>query len=146
MFEKVSRSLKYDSNIFFRPQTHIYIYIWTPQPITLPRSRCACGVKSKHVSPLKYPYLDFLSGCGRRRTFSMGNYFPRDIIFQARFCSMKFICNRCVWTWSTVMIFTSKINIKCFCFLLININGKCWFPITWYKNADSTTLSKPACF
>ena len=29
MFEKVSRSLKYDSNIFFRPQTYIYIlYIY----------------------------------------------------------------------------------------------------------------------
>ena len=43
MFEKVSRSLKYDSNIFF-VHKHIYIYIWTPQPITLPRSRCVCGV------------------------------------------------------------------------------------------------------
>ena len=38
MFEKVSRSLKYDSNIFF-VHKHIYIYIWTPQLITLPRSR-----------------------------------------------------------------------------------------------------------
>ena len=28
MFEKVSRSLKYDSNYFFRPQTYIYIYIY----------------------------------------------------------------------------------------------------------------------
>ena len=27
---------------FFCPQT----YIWTPAPITLPRSRCACGVIS----------------------------------------------------------------------------------------------------
>ena len=27
MFEKVTRSLKYDSN-FFRPQTYIYIYIY----------------------------------------------------------------------------------------------------------------------
>ena len=26
MFEKVSRSLKYDFNFFFRPQTYIYIY------------------------------------------------------------------------------------------------------------------------
>ena len=45
-FEKVSRSLKYDSNFFF-DHRHIYIYIyiiWTPRPITLPRSRCACGV------------------------------------------------------------------------------------------------------
>ena len=40
MFEKVSRSLKYDSNIFF---DHRHIYIWTPRSITLPRSRCACG-------------------------------------------------------------------------------------------------------
>ena len=43
MFEKVSRSLKYDSNIFFIHK-HIYIYIWIPQPINLPHSRCACGV------------------------------------------------------------------------------------------------------
>ena len=35
---------------FFHPQTHIYIYIWTPQPITLPRSRCACGV-TKEIKP-----------------------------------------------------------------------------------------------
>ena len=34
MFEKVSRSLKYYSNIFFRPQT----YIWTRGSITLPRA------------------------------------------------------------------------------------------------------------
>ena len=42
MFEKVNRSLKYDS-IFFS-STNIYIYIWTSRPITLPRSRCACRV------------------------------------------------------------------------------------------------------
>ena len=51
MFEKVSRSLKYDSNIFF---VHKHIYIWTPQPITLPRSRCTCGVinsQGPHFSP-----------------------------------------------------------------------------------------------
>ena len=29
--------------IFFRPQTYKH-NIWTPQPITLPRSRCVCGV------------------------------------------------------------------------------------------------------
>ena len=46
MFEKVSRSLKYDSNIF--STTDIYIYIWTPRSITLPRSRCACGVIRKY--------------------------------------------------------------------------------------------------
>ena len=46
MFEKVSRSLKYDSNIFF---VHKHIYIWTPQPITLPRSRCACRVTRRSV-------------------------------------------------------------------------------------------------
>ena len=40
-FEKVSRSLKYDSNFF---SDHRHIYIWTPRSITLPRSRCACGV------------------------------------------------------------------------------------------------------
>ena len=39
MFKKVSRSVKYDSNIFF-----IHKHIWTPQPITLTRSRCMCGV------------------------------------------------------------------------------------------------------
>ena len=43
MFKKVSQSLKYDSNIFLT--TNIYIYTRTPRPITLPRSRCACGVK-----------------------------------------------------------------------------------------------------
>ena len=42
MFEKVSRSLNYDSNFFL---VHKNI-IWTPAPITLPHSRCACGVKS----------------------------------------------------------------------------------------------------
>ena len=26
------------------PCNKSYIYIWTPRPITLPRSRCACGV------------------------------------------------------------------------------------------------------
>ena len=39
MFEKVSRSLKYDSIIFLvhkHNHTHIYIYVWTPTPITLP--------------------------------------------------------------------------------------------------------------
>ena len=44
----MSRSLKYDSNFFFDHRhiyIYIYIYIWTPRPITLPRSRCACGVK-----------------------------------------------------------------------------------------------------
>ena len=47
MFEKVSRSLKYDSNIFF--VHNIYnIYIRTPDPITLPRLRCACGVNIDH--------------------------------------------------------------------------------------------------
>ena len=47
MFEKVNRSLKYDSNIFF---VHKHdIHIWTPRPITLPRSRCACGVMKLEV-------------------------------------------------------------------------------------------------
>ena len=46
MFEKVSRFLKYDSNFFF---DHRHIYIWTPRSITLPRSRCACGVMSTGV-------------------------------------------------------------------------------------------------
>ena len=42
--KKVSRSLKYDSN-FFCIHIHNYnIYKWTPQPITLPHSSCACGV------------------------------------------------------------------------------------------------------
>ena len=43
----MSRSLKYDSNFFFDHRhiyIYIYIYIWTPRSITLPRSRCACGV------------------------------------------------------------------------------------------------------
>ena len=41
----MSRSLKYDSNFFFdHRHIYIYIYIWTPRSITLPRSRCACGV------------------------------------------------------------------------------------------------------
>ena len=43
MFEKVSRSLKYDTNFF----SSTNIYIWTPQPITLPHSRCACGVTTQ---------------------------------------------------------------------------------------------------
>ena len=30
--------------------TYIYIYIWTPRPITLPRSRCACGVMTDKVT------------------------------------------------------------------------------------------------
>ena len=40
-----------------RPKTFdqycIYIYIWTPRSITLPRSRFACGVtnKASHVLP-----------------------------------------------------------------------------------------------
>ena len=38
MFEKVNRSLKYDLK-----KQHIYIR-WTPRPITLPHSRCTCGV------------------------------------------------------------------------------------------------------
>ena len=46
MFEKVSQSLKYDS-IFF---VHKYIYIWTPTPITLPRSCCACGVMTSSLT------------------------------------------------------------------------------------------------
>ena len=42
MFEKVSRSPKYDSNIFF---VHKHIYIYGHQPRSLyPRSHCACGV------------------------------------------------------------------------------------------------------
>ena len=44
MFEKVSRSLKYDSKFFLT--TNIYIYTRTPRPITLSRSRCACGLIS----------------------------------------------------------------------------------------------------
>ena len=28
------------------------IYIWTPRSITLPRSRCACGVISMELDPL----------------------------------------------------------------------------------------------
>ena len=43
--EKVSQSLKYDSNVFFVHN----MYIWTPTPITLPRSCCACGVKSTEM-------------------------------------------------------------------------------------------------
>ena len=43
MFEKLSRSLKYDS-IFLVHKHMYYIYIWTPTPITLPplalRMRC----------------------------------------------------------------------------------------------------------
>ena len=42
MFEKVSRSLKYDS-----VHKHIYIYMRTLTPITLPRSRCTRGVTSQ---------------------------------------------------------------------------------------------------
>ena len=59
------------------------------------------------------------SGSGRWCTFSMGNYFPHDIIIfpTCIFCSMKFTCNRCVW--STVVIFPKKAFLwKCFCFLL----------------------------
>ena len=43
MFEKVSRLLKYDSKFFL---VHKHIYMRTPIPITLPRLRWACGVKS----------------------------------------------------------------------------------------------------
>ena len=56
MFEKVSRSLKYDSNFFF-VHRHIYIYIWTPQSITLTRSRCACGVTRRSVEHCT-PHVD----------------------------------------------------------------------------------------
>ena len=55
MFEKVSRSLKYDSNIFF---VHKHIYGWTPQPITLPRSHCACGVKISDYLSKRFLYND----------------------------------------------------------------------------------------
>ena len=48
----------------------------------------------------------------------------------ARFCNMKFTCNKCVW--STVIIFTLK-NIPLEKLLLSN--GKCWFPITWYSKS-----------
>ena len=41
MFEKVSRSLKYDS-IFWGPQTYIYIYIYGHQHLSLyPAGLCA---------------------------------------------------------------------------------------------------------
>ena len=49
MFEKVSRSLKYDSNIFF---VHKHIYTRTPDPITLPRSHCTCGVTTRSIIKL----------------------------------------------------------------------------------------------
>ena len=39
MFEKVSRSLKYDSKLFFCPQTYIYIYIYE-------------DTKTNHFTPL----------------------------------------------------------------------------------------------
>ena len=49
MFEKVRRSLKYNS-IFFL-STNIYIQ-WTPIPITLPRLRCACRINIiSHLIP-----------------------------------------------------------------------------------------------
>ena len=44
-FEKVSQSLKYDSNFFLvHKYINIYIAIWTPTLITLPSWRCACRV------------------------------------------------------------------------------------------------------
>ena len=52
---------------------------------------------------------DLKSGHGRWRAFSMGYYFPHDIIIflivgTFTFCCIKFTCNRCVC--SIVIIFT----------------------------------------
>ena len=38
------------------PYSLIYIYIWTPRSITLPRSRCACGVTTTAIYKPQ-PYL-----------------------------------------------------------------------------------------
>ena len=43
MFEKVSRLLKYDLNIFF-VHKHIYIYMDTRPDHITPARACACGV------------------------------------------------------------------------------------------------------
>ena len=49
MFEKVCRSLKYDSQKKFGPQTYAYIYIWTTTPITLPRDARVMRVRGKYL-------------------------------------------------------------------------------------------------
>ena len=106
MFEKVSRSLSM-IQIFFS-----FTNIWTPQPITSPRSRCACGVTN----------CAFLAWCDSGKYFFSVLYFKymnNELFFC--FCYILYTARGIIRLALGVTVFYPLFPLLCIVFLAFSV-------------------------